>query len=35
VVRGDTLYMYYGGGDTVVGVATASLSRIMAALKPI
>lgn len=35
VVRGDTLFMYYGGGDSVVGVATASLSRIMAALKPI
>lgn len=32
VIRGDTLYMYYGGADTVVGVATASLSRILAAL---
>ncbi len=32
VVRGDTLYLYYGGADKVVGVATASLSRIMAAL---
>ena len=32
VIRGDTLYMYYGGADTVVGVATAKLSRILSAL---
>ncbi len=32
VLRGDTLFMYYGGADKVVGVATASLSRIMKAL---
>lgn len=32
VIRGDTLYLYYGGADTVVGVATASLSRILEAL---
>jgi predicted GH43/DUF377 family glycosyl hydrolase len=32
VVRGDTVYLYYGGADTVVGVATASLSAIVAAL---
>lgn len=32
VVRGDVVYMYYGGADKVVGVATASLSRIIAAL---
>jgi predicted GH43/DUF377 family glycosyl hydrolase len=32
VIRDDTLYLYYGGGDKVVGVATASLSRIIAAL---
>lgn len=32
VVRGDTVCMYYGGADKVVGVATASLSRIMKAL---
>lgn len=31
-VRGDTLFMYYGGGDKVVGVATASMSRILNAL---
>ncbi len=34
VIRDDTIYMYYGGADTVVGVATASLSRIMKALTP-
>lgn len=33
VIRGDTLFMYYGGADTVVGVATGSVSRILAALK--
>lgn len=33
VIRGDTLYMYYGGADKVVGVATGSVSRILAALK--
>lgn len=32
VIRGDTLFMYYGGGDKVVGVATASVSRILKAL---
>jgi predicted GH43/DUF377 family glycosyl hydrolase len=32
VVRDDTVFMYYGGGDKVVGVATASLSRILASL---
>lgn len=32
VVRDDTLYLYYGGADSVVGVATASLSRILASL---
>lgn len=32
VIRDDTLFMYYGGGDKVVGVATASLSRILNAL---
>jgi predicted GH43/DUF377 family glycosyl hydrolase len=32
VIRGDTLYVYYGGGDTVLGVATGSVSRIVAAL---
>ena len=32
VIRGDTLYVYYGGGDRVLGVATGSVSRILAAL---
>jgi len=32
VVRGDTLYLYYGAADRVLGVATASLSHIIAAL---
>jgi beta-1,2-mannobiose phosphorylase / 1,2-beta-oligomannan phosphorylase len=32
VARGDTLFLYYGGADKVVGVATASLSHIMDAL---
>jgi len=29
IIRKDTIYMYYGGGDAVVGVATASLSEIL------
>lgn len=33
VIRGDTIYLYYGGADTVVGVATGSLSRILSALR--
>ena len=32
VVRGDDLLLYYGGADKVVGVATASLAQIRAAL---
>ncbi len=32
VVRGDTVYLYYGGGDRVLGVATASLAHLVAAL---
>jgi predicted GH43/DUF377 family glycosyl hydrolase len=31
-VRGDTLYLYYGGGDRVLGVATGSISHILSAL---
>ena len=30
--EGDTLYLYYGGADKVIGVASTSLSRILAAL---
>ncbi len=33
VIRDDTLYMYYGGGDKVVGVASGSVSRILSALR--
>lgn len=32
VVRGDTLFLYYGGADRVIGVATASLAHILGAL---
>jgi len=32
IVRDDTLYLYYGGADKVIGVATGSLSRLVAAL---
>ena len=32
VVRGDTLYLYYGAADKVIGVATASLSHILKTL---
>jgi len=29
VVRGDTLFLYYGAADKVIGVATASLSHML------
>jgi predicted GH43/DUF377 family glycosyl hydrolase len=32
IVRGDTLFLYYGGADRVVGVATGALSRIAESL---
>ena len=32
VVRGDTLFLYYGAADKAIGVATASLSHILDAL---
>lgn len=32
VVRGDTLFLYYGAADRVIGVATASLAHILDAL---
>jgi predicted GH43/DUF377 family glycosyl hydrolase len=32
VVRGKTIYIYYGGGDKVVGVATMKLATIVDAL---
>lgn len=33
IVRDDTLYLYYGGGDSVVGVATGSLNAILESLQ--
>ncbi|MBA7635370.1 hypothetical protein ES703_42974 [subsurface metagenome] len=27
VLKDDTVFVYYGGADTVIGVATAPLSR--------
>lgn len=32
IVRGDTLFLYYGGGDKVLGVATASVRHLLSAL---
>ena len=32
IIRGDTLYVYYGGADKVLGVATGSVSSIMSHL---
>ena len=32
VVRGDTVFLYYGAADRVIGVATGSLSHILNAL---
>jgi len=33
VIMKDTLYVYYGGGDSVVGVATANLRELLSILK--
>ncbi len=33
-LRGDTLYIYYGGADTVVCVATCSLKKLLKILLP-
>jgi len=32
IVRGDTLFIYYGAADKVIGVATASLAHMIEAL---
>ena len=32
IKRGKLLYIYYGGGDTVVGVATMEIDIILKAL---
>ncbi|MDO8518307.1 MAG: hypothetical protein Q7S26_03395 [bacterium] len=34
VLRGDTLFIYYGGADTVVGVAKMSLKKLLKILLP-
>jgi predicted GH43/DUF377 family glycosyl hydrolase len=34
VVRGDCLYIYYGGADTVLAVAKVSLKKLLAILLP-
>lgn len=34
VLRDDTIFMYYGGGDSVVGLATCSLSKLLSVLLP-
>ncbi len=34
VVRGDSIVMYYGGADSVIGVVTYSLKRILSMLEP-
>ena len=34
VLRGDTLFIYYGGADTVVGVAKTSLKKLLNILLP-
>lgn len=33
-LRGDTLFIYYGGADTVVGVAKASIKKLLKILLP-
>ncbi len=34
VLRGDTLFIYYGGADTVLGVAKMSLKKLLTILLP-
>ncbi len=29
VIRGDTLFMYYGGADSVTAIATVKLSKLL------
>jgi predicted GH43/DUF377 family glycosyl hydrolase len=33
IVRGDSVYLYYGGADHAIGVATISLSQLVSALR--
>ena len=34
VLRGDTIFIYYGGADTVLGVAKMSLKKLLKILLP-
>jgi predicted GH43/DUF377 family glycosyl hydrolase len=34
IVRGDTIFIYYGGADTVVGVAKCSMKKLLKILLP-
>lgn len=34
IVRKDTLFLYYGGADSVIGVATFSVKKLLAMLQP-
>ncbi len=34
VARKDTLFLYYGGADTVIGVATFSIKKLLSILQP-
>lgn len=34
ITRGDSLIIYYGGADTVIGAATVSLKRLLSILEP-
>jgi beta-1,2-mannobiose phosphorylase / 1,2-beta-oligomannan phosphorylase len=35
VVKGDTVYLYYGGADHVIGVATVNLNELITSLSPL
>jgi len=35
VVKKDTIFMYYGGADSVINVASCSMKKILASLKPV
>jgi predicted GH43/DUF377 family glycosyl hydrolase len=33
ILRGDTIFIYYGGADTTLNVATVSLKKLLAELR--
>jgi predicted GH43/DUF377 family glycosyl hydrolase len=35
IARGDTLYIYYGGADHVIAVATANTADLVSHLRPL